>query len=225
LNIIYISYWGINDGLTESTVLPHLKLLEEDSRVKNVFLFTFERSAFKYNSSLSKVIHFPIIEKDFPPGFNKFLSYRNGWTQLKKLVNTTPIDLVICRSVFAGIYGYKLFNNNAIPYIVESYEPHTDYMEESVEWKPNGLKSKIIRKYDRLIRKTAFRLFPVSNHYAQKLQEEGLQKSQIEVIPCSVDIQKFQFNQNSRIKIRKESNLCDETIVGVYVGKFGGIYL
>jgi glycosyltransferase involved in cell wall biosynthesis len=225
LNIIYISYWGINDGLTESTVLPHLKLLEEDSRVKNVFFFTFERSTFQFISSLSKVKHFPIVEKHFPPGLNKFLSYRNGWIQLKKLVNTTPIDLVICRSIFAGIYGHKLFKIKAIPFIVESYEPHVDYMEESGEWKPNGLKSKIIRKYDELIRKSAFKLFPVSNHYAEKLQKEGLDKTRLAVIPCSVDIQRFQFSQDIRSKIRKEIVIKDEINVGIYVGKFGGIYL
>ncbi len=225
MNIIYISYWGINEGLTESTVLPHLKLLEDDSRVTNVFFFTFERSAFQFISSLSKVKHYPIIEKHSPPGFNKFLSFRNGWIQLKKLVNTTPIDLVICRSVFAGIYGHKLFKIKAIPFIVESYEPHADYMEESGEWKPNGLKSKIIRKYDRLIRKTAFRLYPVSNHYAEKLQKEGLDKTQLSVIPCSVDIQRFQFSQDIRSKIRTELVINDEIKVGIYVGKFGGIYL
>lgn len=225
MNIIYISYWGINDGLTESTVLPHLILLEKEDKVKNVFFFTFERSDYQYSSSLSKVRHYPIIENHFPPGFNKFLSYRNGWIQLKKLINSTSIDLVICRSVFAGIYGYKIYNLTNIPYIVESYEPHTDYMEESGEWKPNGFKSKIIRKYDSLIRKTAFKLYPVSNQYADKLQKEGIKKNKLEVIPCSVDIQKFKFNQIARKNIRQEYNISDDTIVGVYVGKFGGIYL
>jgi glycosyltransferase involved in cell wall biosynthesis len=224
LNIIYITYWGINDGLSQSTVWPNVKILASDKRIDRIYLISFERGSYTLPEIHEKVTCLPIVEHSVPKGLNKFISLRKAKKVAQQLANNESISLVICRSVFSGIIGIHLKNRFNIPFVVESYEPHADYMVESNEWKPNGLKSKIIRKQDELIRKVAFKLYPVSNNYLKKLQNEEIKKERLEVIPCSVDVQKFCFNQNWRSKIKKEFHINEGTKVGVYVGKFGGIY-
>lgn len=184
MKIAYISYWGINDGLTQSTVFPHLEMLQLHEKVTNVYFFTFERADFVLDNRFSKIIHVPIMEHKNPPGINKFLSFRTGWKEVQKTVQNNDIKLIICRSVFAGILGYLTYKKYKIPFVVESYEPHVDYMEESGEWKPSGIKSRIINYYDRKIRASAFKLYPVSFNFKAKLINANIQIDKIEVIPC-----------------------------------------
>ena len=108
---------------------------------------------------------------------------------------------------------------------MESFEPHTEYMEESGEWKKGGIKSKILTKYEKKIIKTANQLYPVSENYKKRLISQGIDSSKIVVMPCSVPIKTFAFNPENRDCIRTEFNIPKNGLVGIYVGKFGGIYL
>ncbi len=225
MNIIYIAYWGVNDGLTKSTVYPHLKILERFTEIDKIFFLTFERNDFIFNLDFKKVIHIPIIEKSSPKGLNKFIAFKNGRKILKNIIQNETISLTICRSNLAGILGLYCYNLSKIPFVIESYEPHLDYMIESGEWKKNSLKSKLLKKYDKEIQKKSFKLYPVAHNYKNRLIKEGISVEKIEVIPCSVDLKKFDFNQDDRNYIRQNLKIDNQKKVGVYVGKFGGIYL
>ena len=52
---------------------------------------------------------------------------------------------------------------------------------------------------------------------------EGVDKRKLEVIPCCVQLEEFQYREEQRLAIRRKLNIEDE-ITGIYVGKFGGIY-
>ena len=45
MRILFLSYWGLNDGLTISTVFPHLQLLQARPDVTAVRLVTIERGS------------------------------------------------------------------------------------------------------------------------------------------------------------------------------------
>lgn len=224
MNIIYITYWGINDGLSQSTVWPHLSFLSENEKVSSIFVFSFERGTIK-NFQFPKVTHFPITEKNQPFGLNKFLSFRSAIGEINKLIENIKVDLVICRSSFSGILGQYIFKKYNIPFIVESFEPHTEYMEESGEWKKGGFKSKILLHYEKKILKNAKHLYPVSQNYKNRLISQGIDSSKIVVMPCSVPINTFAFNPENRECIRSGFNIPKNGLTGIYVGKFGGIYL
>jgi hypothetical protein len=45
------------------------------------------------------------------------------------------------------------------------------------------------------------------------------------VMPCAVNFEKFAFNLVQRNEIRNELGIIDGSVVGIYTGKLGGIYL
>jgi hypothetical protein len=225
LNIIYITYWGINDGLSQSTVWPNVKILASDIRINRIYLMSFERGSYTLPEIHEKVMCVPVVEHSAPKGLNKFIALRKAKKVAQQLANNQSISLVICRSVFAGIIGIHLKKRFNIPFVVESYEPHADYMTESGEWKKDGLKQRWIGNMDKQIQLSSTKLFPVAHNYINRLKCEGIAESKLQIMPCAVDIQHFAFNYNQRAAIREKLSCSDSDCVGIYVGKFGGIYI
>ena len=44
MRILFLSYWGLEDSLTVSTVFPHLRLLLQHPAVESILLVTIERN-------------------------------------------------------------------------------------------------------------------------------------------------------------------------------------
>ena len=73
---------------------------------------------------------------------------------LEKIVLEYNINKVFARCSPAGALALKLHNKTKVPFIVESFEPHADYMLESKVWsmydpkyyfQKNGKKNKNIK--------------------------------------------------------------------------------
>jgi glycosyltransferase involved in cell wall biosynthesis len=75
-----------------------------------------------------------------------------------------------------------------------------------------------------LTKKTATGFLPVALNYKQALLEQGIPEEKIRVVPCTVPLDTFRFSSEARAKIRTRLNLAPDTLVGIYAGKFGGIY-
>ena len=230
MKIFYISYWGISEGLTVSTVLPNLKILSEDERVDSIDFFTVERIEDRNFKDrfipINKVHHHPIHSKNL--GFFLFTKIAD-WLRIKNTISQSAKkmqpDLVICRGAMAGAFGTMLFKKFGIPYLVESFEPHADYMLESGVWKKNGLRFRLQKKTEAEIKKYAKFLVTVSNNYCQHLnKEEGIAKERLKMVPCTVNPVQFQFNSEARQLVREKLVIGADTRVGIYLGKFGSIY-
>ncbi len=224
MKIVFITYWGVSDPLSVATVYPHLEILKGMDEIEEIHLLSFERNGYVKKEFSGKVKHYPIVEKRFSPGFNKFLAFFSAWKTLKSIHKKRIIDFSICRSSFAGILGYHLFKKYNVSFMVESLEPHTDYMITSGEWKKRGLKTRILRNYENKIFANAQFLLPVSENYRETLIESGVDEDRIIVLPCTIDVNQFKFNQDARRRLRSELNIDHGDKVGIYVGKFGGIY-
>ena len=135
MNILFLSYWGIEEGLTQATVLPHVKLLASFNEVDTVVLATIERHETFSSPVIENVVHVPLVSKNHSNVLvnkvNDFVAFRRKIVQLVRLHD---IKLMICRSSLAGGIGYLVHRATHIPYVVESYEPHAQYMWESGVW-------------------------------------------------------------------------------------------
>ena len=61
MNLLYISYWGIEEGLTQATVIPHIKILSHYDATKKIILVTVERGGKSGTQFISdKTVHIPI---------------------------------------------------------------------------------------------------------------------------------------------------------------------
>lgn len=224
MNILFICYWGLDDGLTTSTVLPVLDVLESSKEVNKIILITIEREHVKLRTTLpeqSKVQHVPLYSTT--GYFSKIKDFTIKQNKLVKILNRYQVDLIIGHSSQAGAMVHKLGKESQVPYIVSLFEPHAAYMLESKVWKRYGLKYKFQKHWENLQKKNAFGLMPVAEGYKQELVSEGIAAERIFVVPCSVEPELFKYDLQRRIEIRRQLSWESATI-GIYVGKFGGLY-
>jgi hypothetical protein len=228
VRLLYLCYWGIEEGLTHATVFPQLSLLVEMAEIDSIIFCTIERNKKKvdYLGPIHDKIEFhPLYSKGLKPAvLNKILDFVVFPKTLRKIAETKHIDLILGRGTPAGALAWKVFKRTQIPFVVESFEPHADYMLESGVWKKNGLKYRSQKKWEEKQKRDAQFLITVSQNYCQQLTREGIPHEKIVTIPCTVDTQAFAFSEFARKSTRERLGLSAEAIVGVYVGKFGDIY-
>jgi hypothetical protein len=224
MNLLFIGYWGVEEGITQATIIPHLKILTEFDSIEKIYYVSIERedNTFKRNMPSDKIIHVPLI------GHNSYLmkvyDFITHPSVLANLVKRENIQFVFCRGSMAGVLGYSLFNKCGIDFCVESFEPHADYMIESNVWKPWGMRYWFQRLMESKQLATAKFILTVTESYRLLLASREIDANKLLAMPCAVDLQKFKYDKNSRLEIRHELNIAESTVVGIYVGKFGGIY-
>jgi glycosyltransferase involved in cell wall biosynthesis len=228
MRLLFVSYWGLNEGLTAATVLPHLKILAEINYIQQIIFCSIEREdrEILQGSILhSKILHIPLHSRSRG---NVLLTKANDFVtfprQLIQICREYGIDKMICRSPMAGALGYLATRKNRIPFVVESFEPHAKSMIESGVWTKLDPRYWIERYFERQQMKAADKVFPVSYHHKKRLMEEGLSENKIIVMPCCVALEKFRFDAAKRSDVRKRLGIQQNQITGIYVGKYGGIY-
>lgn len=71
---------------------------------------------------------------------------------------------------------------------------------------------------------TARYIMPVSQQYFDHLHSDEHLNAKLLLMPCAVDLEKFAFNAGIRQDLRNELAIKIDATVGIYVGKFGGMY-
>jgi glycosyltransferase involved in cell wall biosynthesis len=227
--IMLLCYWGLQDGLTQGAVMPHLQVLNTVKDIKEVLLVTLERGEGHQiipKSSLlpEKVQHWPIYLKLYRLNlFTKIADFVVLPKQLVQLCKQENIQFIVAYGALSGALGYKVWLKEKIPFCVSSFEPHADYMMESNVWKKKGLKYIFQKRWEKLQKNYAAALMPVTENYKKQLLEEGVSGARVFVVPCTVDLLTFKFDNKSRRYMRLHLN-CEDATIGIYVGKYGGLY-
>lgn len=225
--ILYIGYWGANEGLSQATVMPHVKILCAFEQVERVIYASVERTGdtqFTLPDS-PKLTHIPLRANRTPFRLlNKLLELTAFGRRLTEIAKKERIDLVICRSSLAGNWGLRIHRTLRIPFVVESFEPHADYMRELGIWPSWGPSYRYQRRMEEAQKREALHLYPVAENYKKHLIAEGVSAEKITTVPCGVDADVFAFNPDDRAATRAALGIGEDTTVGIYVGKFGGIY-
>ncbi|MBI3220373.1 MAG: glycosyltransferase [Bacteroidetes bacterium] len=228
MRLLFVSYWGLNEGLTAATVLPHLQILASIETIDQIIFCSIERGGEPIATGPilhPKILHIPLVSQ---PKGNVFLTKANDFIsfprQLIQICEEYQIDKMICRSPMAGALGYLAARKNNIPFVVESFEPHAESMIESGVWTKLDPRYWIELYFERQQVKAAGKIFPVSFHHKKRLMEEGLSENKIIVMPCCVALDKFKYDAAKRSAIRLQLGIQENQTVGIYVGKYGGIY-
>lgn len=225
-NILYLGYWGINDVLTVSSVFPTLRCLSAMENVSEVIFCSIERNKDEGPTPVlpSKVRHIALRSRQTGNVFvTKFFDFVRFPTMIKKALASHNINLIICRSALAGGMMLSIARRKKIPIIIESFEPHSDYMIESGVWSRGDLRAAASSRMESQLKREAAWLLPVSENYRSELIREGIDADRVIVVPCTVDADAFSLNLKTREVIRAKLEWTDR-IVGIYIGKFGGIY-
>jgi glycosyltransferase involved in cell wall biosynthesis len=233
MRILFLSYWGLHDSLTTSTVFPHLRILQERPDVTAIRLVTIERGA-QAQEPLSFALSFAADKISFDPLrsrpsrnvlLNKIEDFTRFPTELIKQVIEFKPDFILARGAPAGALAYLVWKKNKLPFYVESFEPHADYMLESGVWQRYDPRYLFQRYWEKRQKQLALGLMPVAENYRRQLIAEGVPPARIATVPCSVDTETFSFDNSARQQVRRRVGFTDSAaVVGIYVGKFGGIY-
>jgi len=224
MHVCFVSYWGLNEGLTQATVIPHLQILSDRSDVSSISFITIERKGNVEALNMNKVEHFMLSTSDSIT--KKLFDKGKARKLLSDIHNKRPIDLVIARSSLAGWLVLDFTRVQDIRLAVESFEPHADYMLESGVWKKLDPRYVMAKGAEKRLKQQADWILPVTRRYADQLiEQEGVNPSKVLVMPCCVDPALFAFSPSDRATVRKDLGIALDKIVGIYTGKLGGIYL
>ena len=228
LNLLYIGNWALSDPLTQATVFPHLELLLESSRVEKLVFLTIERKDMDDQDYAilrhPKIIYRPLLSAMSSGILGRVNDLIRFPVAVRRLIKEHQVDKVIARGAPAGGVVSSVCVLDKVPFYVESFEPHADYMVESGVWTRFELKTIIERIWEKRIKRKAAGIMPVAENYKKRLVQEGLQEDRIVTVPCGVKISNFRFNADDRARTRQSLSLPENAFVGVYVGKFGGNY-
>jgi glycosyltransferase involved in cell wall biosynthesis len=230
IKILFIGFWGLEDPLTLSTTFPNLKLLAEMDNVELIHFATVERDntnipALKLPFSTNKITHKPLVSRPqrslLTTKFEEFLRFPR---ELAVAVRELEIDIIIGRGAMAGALAYLTSQRTGKPFYVESFEPHADYMLDAGVWGRYDPRYIFQRFWEGKEKKYAKGLMPVAENYRKQLQIEGVPASKIITMPCPVDTTAFRLEVEAGQAMRRKLKFGLEDTIGIYVGKFGGIY-
>ena len=232
MRILFLSYWGLNDGLTTSTVFPHLQLLQARPDVAAVRLVTIERGpeaqaalVFEPGFAAGKISFEPLRSR--PSGnviLNKIEDFTRFPKELIRQIAEFKPGFMIARGAPAGALAYLVWQKIKLPFYVESFEPHADYMRESGVWRAYDPRYLFQRHWEKRQKQLALGLMPVAENYRQLLITEGVPAARVVTVPCSVDAEAFAYDAAAGRQVRQRLGFSEADTVGIYVGKFGDIY-
>jgi glycosyltransferase involved in cell wall biosynthesis len=140
------------------------------------------------------------------------------------LLGLKKVDTIHCFCTPAGVLGYILSILSRKRLIIDSFEPHAEPMIETGTWSKNGLPFKILFFFEgKMAKKADDLILCVSSMKSYVKEKFNVNIKAKYVKPACVDFSLFDYAiENSYLK----KELCLENkIVGVYAGKFGGLYL
>lgn len=208
--------------------MPHLKQLVLVENIQKVLLVTLEREDTHLPSPKSvvtfpeKVQHRPIYLKSYKINLlSKILDFVILPKQLKEIIREEKIDQIIGIGTLAGTLAHL----TAIPYLVSFYEPHAAYMLQTNVWKRYDLRYVFQKRWEKQQAFAAKGLIVVSEAYKTKLlNQKGLVVQRICIARNAVDQDLFSFLAADRVQLRESHCYSEDATVGIYVGKYGGLY-
>lgn len=232
MRILFLSYWGFRDPLTTATVLPHLRLLQARPDVAAIRLVTVERGeealqvpALVLPFENAKISFEPLLS---PPGQGVLVTKTNDFRrfprELAAQATAFGANFIIARGAPAGALAYLVQQLTGLPFYVESFEPHAEYMRKSGVWRWYDPRYIFQQYWENRQKRRAAGLMPVAENYRRQLIAEGVPAARIITVPCSVNLTDFAFRPVARQELRERLRLPADALVGIYVGKFGGIY-
>lgn len=229
MKILFIGYWGLTDPLTLATTFPNLEILANSPQVEHITLATIEREGvvpiLELPFETNKISFQPLMSSQ---GWSLFVTKTEEFIRFPRELAKEAIKLgithIIGRGAMAGALAMLTAGRTGLPFFVESFEPHADYMRDAGVWHKYDPRYIFQHYWEKREKKYARGLMPVANNYRRQLLTEGMLAERVITVPCAVNPIIFAFRPVARLVTRQRLGLSEAAIVGIYVGKFGGIY-
>ena len=229
MNILFLGYWNLEDPLTVSTIFPHLQILRKLDKIGRIIFSNIQREPINEERvkefQKAGIIYRPLFSKNWPNNLiNKISDFILFPKIIRRHIKENHIQLIIARGAPAGALAYLVWKKTKTPFIVESFEPHAEYMLKAGIWSKLDPRYIAQKYWDIQQKRVAKHLITVSKSYKNALISEKVPSNKVSVAPCAVDFSLFNLNPHYREKIRGKLKFGENAIIGVYTGKFGGLY-
>lgn len=240
IKALYISYDGLTDPLGQSQVLPYLEGLSEKGI--HFHIISFEKrdrfdllkKAIEKRCKKAGIIWLPLMYTKNPPLISTVLDLRKMRKLAFKLHKENRFDVVHCRSDLPALTGRKL-QKEGVKFI---FDMRGFWADERIEGKIWNLKNPVFKWAYNYFKKKELSFFReadavvslTNNGKNEILSWEEFKDNPpyIEVIPCCVDLEKFDPNKirESEVdKVKKELKLDGADFILGYVGSIGTWYM
>ncbi|MBJ6119336.1 hypothetical protein JAO76_14090 [Pontibacter sp. BT310] len=169
--------------------------------------------------------HIPLYSRNYKFSLlNKINDFIVFPKLLQQIVKQQKVSAIVASGSLAGTLALKVWQKTKIPFYI-IYEPHADYMAESNVWSRIDPRYLLQKKWEAKQLRASSGLLVVTRNYEQVLLHSwGIADAKIKLGRNPVELNKFKFSTVERNRVRRELFISDTTIVGIYVGKFGGLY-
>ncbi|PKR82216.1 glycosyltransferase [Brumimicrobium salinarum] len=239
INVLYLSYDGMTDPLGQSQVLPYLFGLAAKSVC--IHLISFEKKERAVNIENIKeacqengVVWHPQPYTKNPPLISTLFDIRRMKKVAHELHKAVHFDLVHCRSYIPAIAGRALQQKYNLKFVFDMRGFWPDERIEGGIWNKNN---PIFQRAYAFFKQKEITFFNSADAIVS-LTENGKKeieswdnlpnKPQIDVIPCCVDIHRFQSDAiNTEIVNDKriELGISEKDFVLGYIGSIGTWYM
>jgi glycosyltransferase involved in cell wall biosynthesis len=225
--LLFLDYWSLNEPLTQATVLPTLQMVLAERLADRIILVTVERGAHAVEEGgdlAPGIHHVPLTASRWP-----LRPAARGWDLVRMvprvahIVRREKAGFIMARGVVAGGYAHFVSRITHVPYAVDYFEPHNRYMTDVGEWREGGPLDRGLAWLIRQQVRTARRIVTVSSNHRAMLLAQGAGPGRVLTAPCPVDPARMRFDAEDRKRVRERLGWGDARI-GIYVGKFGGLY-
>lgn len=240
ITTLYISYDGLTDPLGQSQVLPYLEGLSAKGIRFHIISFEknerFHRLKQTIQDRCNKagIKWVPFMYTKNPPLISTVLDLRKMQKLAFQLHEENNFDVVHCRSDLPALIGSKL-QKKGVKFI---FDMRGFWADERVEGKIWNLKNPIFKWAYNFFKKKELGFFSdadavislTNNGKNEILSWKELKEKppHIQVIPCCVDLDKFDPNKIDKsevAKVKKELKIDNADFILGYVGSIGTWYM
>jgi glycosyltransferase involved in cell wall biosynthesis len=228
---LYICYFGVQQPLVQTQVIPYLRELTKGGH--ELDLLTFEpggpagwESRVRQELLSGGITWHRLRYHKRPSVPATLFDVGNGARYIRKLASEKSFDILHCRShvpmMMAAFATKGMRDRPKLLFDIRGFFPE-EYVDAGI-WPEGGSIYRSVKRVENWLMKEADG-FVLLTEKARGLLAGDIGQRPVEVIPCCVDLERFgAANEHSRAEYRKRLGIGDR-FVAAYVGAFGGWYL
>lgn len=241
IKVLYLSYDGMTDPLGQSQVLPYLCKLSENGY--EFHLVSFEKmDKFKKHH---KVIRKICKENNIywhPQDYHHQGGLKKTVKQVRKMEKVAfflhknhDFKIVHCRSYISALVGQKMKRKLGTKFI---FDMRGFWADERIDGNIWSLSSPIFKRIYKFFKRKEIQFFQNAD-YTISLTENGKNEIlswkefkknpiDVQVIPCCVDLNKFQYSNVDLVKkeaLRNKFDISESEYILGYIGSIGTWYM
>lgn len=220
-NPLVVTYWASGDALISRYTMPYVRMIRDHLEPgERITVVTFDPPGSRHCDLAEDRIDHVAFRYD---GFGAGAIIRRALDipRLVALCRRRRIGVIHSWCSTGGAIGWLLSAVTRRPLVLDSFEPHADSMVENGTWSPDSIRFKLLLLLERLQTRRASAAIAVSPWMAgYSRRRYGRVPSPLYLKPACVDLDDFRPADHE-----PGDEEAREELIGVYAGKFGGIYL